>query len=242
MDVKKYNHYFDITFRDVDIAEKLTMNALVDFMQEVARNHAEILEVNYSAIEDEYYWIIMRTKMQLDVAPKVGERIRIETYIEGLDRLYSVRRFNIYNDKDEFIGYILGYYLLMSKETHRPVRLKLLEGKKELFSNVYENEKVLKLKNTIETNIRTTKRCVYSSDIDSNSHMNNAHYIRWIIDTFATKELKDNRITTLQIQYVKEILEGEETEVSRGLDSDGNMCVVGKSLDGEIHFISQISF
>lgn len=240
MDIKKYDHYFDITFRDVDISEHLTMNALVDFMQEAARKHAILLGLNYSQIDDEYYWIIMRTKMQLDTPPKVGERIRIETFIEGLDHLCSVRRFNIYNDKDEQIGYIIGYYLLMSKETHGPVRLKLLEDKKDIFGITYEKEKLQKLKNTLATNIYTTNRCAYSSDIDSNNHMNNAHYIRWIVDTFSTEELKDHRITTLRIQYVQEICEGEEVEIVRGKNTEGEDCIIGKNDDGTLHFIGKV--
>lgn len=130
----------------------------------------------------------------------------------------------------------------MSKETRGPVRLKLLEDKKEIFGITYEKEKLQKLKNVLVTNIYTTNRCAYSSDIDSNNHMNNARYIRWIVDTFSTEELKGHLITTLRIQYVQEIREGENIEVIRGLDPDGNMCVIGRNLEGKIHFTSQIGF
>lgn len=238
--MKEYNQEFILTFRDVDVTHGLTIPTLVDFMQEVACNHATELGVNYSALEDDYYWIIMRTKVQLEKVPVIGERIRIQTFIEGRDRLYSVRRFNIYNEANEFLGHILGYYLLMGKENHRPVKLKTFAGKESLFENVYMGDKVAKLNSEIVDVVRKAKRTAYSSDIDSNSHMNNAHYIRWIVDMFTMEELSQKRIEGLQIQYVKEIREGEEIEVVRGLDAEGMMCVMGKDEDENLRFVSRI--
>lgn len=235
----KYNKEFAITFRDVDITGHLTISTLVDFMQETARNHATILGLAYSDLEDDYYWIVVRTKAKLSKAPSIGETIRIETYIAGLEKLFSVRRFDIYNEEGEKLGCIIAYYLLMKKENHRPVLLKKLDGKADLFQYSYEGEALEKLNEGIEDVVSTTKRFVYSSDIDTNHHMNNAHYIRWIMDMFSVAELENKRVVSIQIQYVKEVLEGNEVELIRGAEVDGEVHVVGRSLEGVVHFISK---
>lgn len=239
--MEQYNHEFAITFRDADVSGHLTMHALIDFMQEASRNHATRLGVNYSALEDEYYWIILRTKVHLDSVPCINQTIRIETFIEGLDKLYSVRRFNIYNEENQYLGYILGYYVLMSKLNHRPVKLKNFSEKAHIFGKDYEGEMLKKLNGRLEDVVRSTTRRVYSSDIDSNNHMNNAHYIRWIVDTFATEELGNQRITQLQIQYVKEVRENQEIEVIRGRSENGEMCVIGTDQGGQVCFVSEFS-
>lgn len=235
-----YNNEVTVTYRDVDITEQLTMNALVDYMQETARCHAEILEVNYSAVRDDYYWIILRTKFQLDEPPRVGDKIRIETYIAGVERLYSVRCFNIYNEENQQVGHIIGYYMLMSKETHKPVKLQKIEGKEHIFGNKYEGEQVRKFGVELETVMGSTRRKAYSSDIDTNNHMNNAHYIRWIVDMFTTQELKEERISSIQIQYVREIHEGEEVEILKGVNAEGEICVVCRNDEGAVHFIGKV--
>lgn len=238
--MERYNQEFQIYFRDVDISGCLTMNTMVDFMQEVARNHATQLGVAYSHIGDPYYWLILRTKIQLDRAAKVGETIRIETFIEGLDGLYSVRRFNFYSKQNVMFGYIQGYYLLMNGESHRPVKLKTLEGKEALFSYRYEGARLKKLSEHIVAQEKVERRRVWSSDIDTNSHMNNAHYIRWIMDMFTVQERAKCKITSIQIQYMKEVKEGQEVELIRGTDEQGVYQVLGKSTTGEIYFISSM--
>lgn len=236
--MSKYNQEFQIYFRDVDIRGRLSFAALVDFMQETARNHALRLGINYSGPNDQYYWIVVRTKMQWNKIPRLGECIRIETYIEGLDKLYSVRRFNIYDEEGMVLGYILAYYLLMNKEDGRPVKLKLLEGKESVFCNAYQGEVLRKLKNEQISEDRVITRKAYSSDIDTNNHMNNAHYIRWIVDMFTTAELSHYHITSLQIQYVKEVRENQEIHITRGRTSAGELFVIGKNDKEEINFIS----
>lgn len=239
--MNKYNHDFEISFRDADISGELTMHALVDFMQETARNHAQELGVDYSDEADDYYWIVVRTKVQFDVHPKIGEKIRIESFIEGVEKLFSVRRFNIYGENDMPIGYIIAYYLLMNRENNRPVKLRSLEGQENLYANVYEGEKLQKLKENLENVTKVVKRQVHSSDIDTNHHMNNAHYIRWIVDMFNVQELSLIRIQSIQIQYIKEVLEGEDVILERGMDGDKNEYVVGRSKEGSIHFISLVN-
>ncbi|MFI3172403.1 MAG: thioesterase [Eubacteriales bacterium] len=238
--MEKYSQNFGVSFRDVDITGQLTINTLVDFMQEIARQHALKLGVDYSSYEDDYYWIVVRTKAKLDTAPKIGDNIRIETYIAGTERLFSVRRFDIYDEENQLLGYIIAYYLLMNKRNHRPVKLKSLEGNASMFQQPYEGEPLKKPEEELEETLNVTKRLVYSSDIDTNYHMNNAHYIRWIMDMFSTTELEKKRIVSIQIQYVKEVLEGNEIEVIRGQEAEGNVTIVGKGKDGTTHFISSV--
>ena len=234
--MKKYNKEFKINFRDTDKEGNLKINALVDFMQEIAREHATILGVNFEDENSKYYWIILRTKINIITIPKIDETIRIETYPSGVDKLFAVREFNIYNEKDEKLGDIKGYYLLMEHNKTMPVKIK---GNIEfpIFNNIYTGEKVEKL---LPTNLEirnTTMRKVYSSDIDVNGHMNNAHYVRWCLDMYDTNELYAKQIKSFQIQYVKQVMESEEVDMYRYK----NGYVIGKNGE-EISFIAKIDF
>ncbi|MFI3176595.1 MAG: thioesterase [Eubacteriales bacterium] len=225
--MEKYNREFTVAFRDVDSKDRMTYHAIVDCMQEIARNHASELGLAYEMDVHGYYWIVLRTKIQIHTFPMLGETIRMETYIEGLDKMYSARRFRIYNSEGEELGNILAYYLLMNQATQLPVRLRSLPEKEHLFANQMVSGNLRKLSLQWDCVEKTMIREAYSGDIDSNHHMNNAYYIRWITDMFSQKELDDVVITSIQIEYKKEITEGNAVTLVRGKDAKGNEMVMG---------------
>ena len=231
-DEKKHSRVFRVNFRDVDQQHQLRMSSLVDFMQETANEHAQLLGFDFTNLKGEqaYYWIISRAKMQLDDVPKWQDNIRIETYPAGTDGLFSMRCFHIYNAQDKQIGYILGNYILMDGQTHCPVRMRNLKGKLSELEWQYEGEILPKLKAPI-TQDKLDQRTVRSGDIDSNAHMNNAHYIRWSTDMLSSEELKKDCIKGIQTNYVKALIEGDTVKIIRGKDEEGNISIQGISLD-----------
>ncbi|MGL5677497.1 MAG: acyl-[acyl-carrier-protein] thioesterase [Cellulosilyticaceae bacterium] len=234
-DIKKHSKTFKINYRDVDLEGNLRMSALVDYMQEVSGEHARLLGLDYSGDdnEDRIFWIVSRAKMHLETLPKWLETIRIETYPDGIDKLFAVRRFNIYNSDEEQIGYIIGNYILLDCDTHRPVRIKNLKGPITKLDWVYEGETLPKLKGPEIVEVEDSRK-VRSSEIDLNHHMNNAHYIRWSVDMFTTEELNKRPIKSIQTNYITSLVEGDTAHIVRGLDEEGNTLIQGTSLDGSI--------
>ncbi len=232
----KHNKEFKITFRDSDSNGNLRINSLVDFMQDIAREHATVLSVNFEEAEAEYYWIILRTRINIIHTPKIDETIRIETYPSGVDKLFAVREFNIYDKNNNKLGDITGYYVLMQKNKTTPVKIK---GNPDfsVFNHEYVGEKIAKLNLSNLNVIRAIERRVFSSDIDVNGHMNNTHYVRWCFDMFDTSELRSKKIKSFQIQYVKEVLENEEVSIYR-YDED---YIIGKC-NNLISFIGKVEF
>lgn len=240
----KHSKYFTIGFRDVDQFYNLRMNALVDFMQETSNEHAGLLGLDFSDPECEgaYYWIVSRAKMHLDVLPQWKERIRLETYPDGVDKLFAVRRFDIYNESDEQIGHIIGYYILLDAKTQRPIRMRNLQGNLQRLEWAYEGEELPKLKRP-EVIEHEDRRKVRSGEIDINQHMNNAHYIRWSTDTLSSDVFREKGIQSIQTNYITSLLEDDEVKIVRGLDEDGNTLIQGTSLDESIvYWTSKIVF
>ncbi|MGL4345903.1 MAG: acyl-[acyl-carrier-protein] thioesterase [Cellulosilyticaceae bacterium] len=231
----KHNKYFEIAFRDVDQKGYLKMSALVDHMQETSNEHAALLGIDFQEAYEghPYYWIVSRAKMCLETYPKWKDKIRIETYPVGADRLFAVRRFNIYNEQDEQMGYIIGYYIVMDGKQHRPVRLKTFEGDFALFREKYEGEELPKLELATYRH-REDVRKVRSGEIDSNNHMNNAHYIRWTSDLLTCEELLEHPIRSIQTNYITSLVEGDEVKVILTRDSNYRYIAQGMDLEENI--------
>lgn len=240
--MEKYSKTFKINFRDVDNTKKLRMNSLVDYMQEIAGEHANALGLNFFGQEQEVYWIVARAKMCLEEYPMWDETIHIETYPAGVDKLFAVRRFDIYNQDNRAIGYIIGDYILMDVKTHRPVRPHQLGGKFEMLCNPYEGEVLPKLKAPVNREVEDYRKARYS-EIDVNGHMNNTHYVRWAMDMLNVEELSKRQVQSIQTNYITSILENDEVKIIRGLNESGHTIVQGMSLDEKIiYWTSEIMF
>lgn len=224
----KHSKYFTIPFRDVDEKGAIKMSALVDYMQETSNEHAGLLGIDFLEPYEgkTYYWIVSRAKMHLETYPKWKDQIRIETYPCGTDRLFAVRRFDIYNETDEQIGYIIGYYIVLDGDNHRPVRLRTFAKDFALFDTQYEGEQLPKL-TLDEMWVREDHRKVRSGEIDSNNHMNNAHYIRWTTDLFTCQELLEHPVRSIQTNYTTSLVEGDAVKVILAKDTDGNYTAQG---------------
>ncbi|MGL4362542.1 MAG: acyl-[acyl-carrier-protein] thioesterase [Cellulosilyticaceae bacterium] len=242
--ISKHSKIFTMGFRDIDLTGRLRLSSLVDFMQETSGEHAKLLGVDYAGHDntDNVFWIVSRAKMKMKTFPAINEKIRIETFPVGIEKLFAVRHFNIYNEKDEQIGFIIGYYVLLDCETHRPIRLKNLSGALAKLEKEYIGESLPKLKSNIVIE-HEDKRKVRASEIDVNNHMNNAHYIRWTMDMFSTEEQNKHPINSIQTNYITPLLEGNSARIIRGVDIDGNTIVQGTSLDGQIvYWTSCVTF
>lgn len=231
----RHSKYFTIPFRDVDQKGLMKMSALVDYMQETSNEHAGLLGIDFLEPYQgkTYYWIVSRAKMHLETYPRWQEQIRIETYPCGADRLFAVRRFEIYNAADEQIGYIIGYYIVLDGETHRPVRLRTFAKDFSLFDMQYEGEQLPKLEVEGIT-IKEDTRKVRSGEIDSNNHMNNAHYIRWTTDLFTCQELLEHPVRSIQTNYITSLVEGDSVQMVLTKDEQGNYIAQGMDLDKKI--------
>ncbi|MEF9959533.1 MAG: thioesterase [Niameybacter sp.] len=239
--IAKYSKVFKVNFRDVDFKYNISMNALVDFMQEISGEHALELGIDFTTDEDQQmYWIVSRAKMHLDRYPRWQDNIRIETYPIGIDKLFCVRRFDIFDEEDQLMGYMIGYYILMDYHTHRPLRVQKMEGIIKTLNWPYEGEALPKLKEPQEV-VKEELRKVHSGEIDINGHMNNAHYVRWATDMIDCKEYNVKCIESIQTNYTTSLVEGEEIQIIRGLDEEGNTLIQGMSLDQKtIYWTSKI--
>ena len=95
-----------VEFGEIDFKEKLTLNGIVYYMQQVAANHAIKLNFSYYKSEDKspYYWVISRVKFIMATYPKWQEHVSIETYPGGYNKLFAVRLFDLTNEKGDKIG------------------------------------------------------------------------------------------------------------------------------------------
>ncbi|ONI41116.1 hypothetical protein AN640_08265 [Candidatus Epulonipiscium fishelsonii] len=238
----KYNQEIKIEFRDVDKGLKLKINSLSEYMQEAAGNHIDILGANFSYEGNEFFWVISRSKITLNAYPNWKDRIIVETYPSGVDRLFIMRNYNIYNEQNQIIGQMIGSYLLMDKFNQKPVRpTDLSNTKLNTFIYPYKGEFLDKIKPEGDL-IREDTRHAKQNEMDINNHMNNIFHVRWSVDMFTSDELAVNPIKSIQTNYILPVKEGCELNLKLYKKDENTFYVIAYSKEEKAFWQSKIAF
>lgn len=238
----KLKEEYKVQFDAIDFTGKMTINGLCSYMQLIAANHASLLDFNYykNSETPEYYWIISKVKYVMNEYPKWEDKIAIETYPGGYKKLYAVRLFDIYNARGKKIGYIIGDYLLMDAVKMRPARIKGNTGALAFLNFPFEGESLAKLQIPEEV-LKVEKRKAYYSEMDLNEHMNNAHYIKWVVDMLPMELFRTHEISTFEINYNTSVTYGIEVNVVLSQNDRGDYVVYGNSVDDTInYFVAEV--
>lgn len=207
---EKYSEAFKIQFSETDFTLKCKLYALINKMQEVSGAHGDILGLGYEALWDhDLGWIISKYRISMKRYPKWGEIISIETWPSGIDRLFAMRSFRIYDEAQNHIGSIYSAYILVNTKTGRPQRISALPVELPVIEDDEQQEKLDKLTMPSEP-VTTLNRVVNYSDIDLNMHMNNACYVQWVEDCFSLEQHEKMQIKNIQVNFISGAKIGEE--------------------------------
>ena len=165
----KLREEYKIAFDAIDFTGRITLNGICNYMQIIAGNHASLLKFNYYKTNGlpDHYWIVSKVKYVMDAYPRWEEKIAMETYPGGYDKLYAVRLFDLFNEQGSKIGHIIGDYVLMDTNKQRPIRIKGIEGNLSCLDFPYEGEKLTKLVATGELQREDIRKARYY-EIDVN--------------------------------------------------------------------------
>lgn len=90
---------------DVDSNNRLKISSFFNYMQDAASMHAENLNVGWQALQREgLLWVLSWIKIEFENYPKFEDTVKIKTWPKGKHKLYALRDFILYNEKNEIYG------------------------------------------------------------------------------------------------------------------------------------------
>ncbi|MFO7842582.1 MAG: thioesterase [Bacteroidales bacterium] len=205
---------FRIRSYDSDQNGKLTLPALFHFLQECAWENARANDFGYEFLEENNaYWVLSRVLVQMDEYPQWRDEIEIKTWPKGVDRFFAIRDFQIYKN-GKTIGNVTSYWLIVDKDKKRPRRPDDFNFVHENFlqeSAIEQKPEKIEIDNDLA---KKEQRKVFYSDIDVNRHVNNATYVRWILDSWFSENKED--IAEFEISFLSELMLNDEFAVFAG--------------------------
>ncbi len=176
---------FTVRTFEVDSDGLARLPVVANNMQEAAGSHAAKLGLSMQSLLDmNQTWILNRFSVEMIRYPKMGEKIRIETWPMGADRLFAYRDFELFDASGNKILCARTAWLILDYIRRRPLptpeNVKALGEQNKRFADIEVASKFPKVSgeplSVIEIPVRR-------ADLDINRHVNNVKYLEMVLET-----------------------------------------------------------
>ena len=227
------NYNFLIKSYHSDQNGKLTLPALFHFLQECAWDNARLNDFGYEYLKKENaFWVLSRVLVQMDEYPEWKDEIEIKTWPKGADGFFALRDFEIYC-KGKIVGRATSSWLILDRDSKRPRKIENFNFIHENFIQEAAIERQLGKVDFSGELIELERRKVYYSDLDVNKHVNNATYVRWILDSYFSNE-SNGKISEFEINFLSELSLNDEFTIHNVVIGMESYFVVKNLKDREV--------
>ncbi|MBO6166747.1 MAG: hypothetical protein J6P13_00160 [Kiritimatiellae bacterium] len=221
-----------------------TLPTICNYLQEAASLSAEELKFsksNFAESGNNISWVLTRLRVKMSRYPRWGENVCVLTFPRGGRKITAWRDFVLYGSggSDEVIGCATSEWMIIDLSTR-----KIVPVPQRVFALANtEREPVLgtspfapKLKFPESGTACRMEFKAQNSHIDLNGHVNNSHYVEWLMEPF-----EGGMANEFEIVFRSETFAGEKVVLEVAKDDDGVSMHRVSSADGETHAIARIS-
>ena len=186
---------------------------LLRFAQAAAEAHCRELGADWETMAAKnYFWAVIRQKMEITRLPQAGETITVKTWPMPTTRVAYPRATEGFDEAGNSLFKIISIWVIMDVHS----RTMVLPGKSgvEVAGTSFGTE--LKAPGGLPAGTFQTQtlRKVTPEDLDRNGHMNNARYLDWLWDLRSQEYHKTHPLKSVTICYMSEALEGQQLQLS----------------------------
>ena len=195
---------------ETDPQGRLQVPILCKLLEEAAVGHARILGVAVETLlEHGVAWVLSRLQLKMERWPANGEEIVVETWPEAASRLFTERRFEVFDASGNRIGATSTLWLVLDLVRRRPIRLPPLVMDRlatidigNELTDFTDLEALEPLQNELAYTVRR-------SDLDLAEHVNNTSYVEWAVEAVPDEAWSTHDLAQLEIQYLSECHHGQ---------------------------------
>jgi acyl-ACP thioesterase len=201
---------FPIHTYEVDPCFRLSLPALLGFLQEAAGHNADELGFNIPQLASRNLtWMLSRLRLRLREHPGWRAVLTVETWPSGFSGLLALRDFRLRLD-GRVIGEAASAWLLLDLGRRRPVRPESAADWRGLIhpERAFAAD-VSKLPPLPADGARQVELAVRYCDLDVNLHANNLRYVEWVLESLPVELLRSSVPGELDLDFLAEAGAGE---------------------------------
>lgn len=203
---------FSIRTSEVDFRHRLTIPALVNFLQETAMHNIGAIGLPMHLLEEKNLgWVLSRLYLKIDKYPTETEQITVETCPHSFEKYYAYRDFRVYDSKNQLICTVASSWLLFDLEKRQLISIPDFIKEMVTLCTKFPPLPIPKVK------IQALQKIDYEMNfqvswhtLDLNKHTNNVYYFQWALDTLPEEILNEFSVSEFDIMFRNESLLGEK--------------------------------
>ena len=205
-------------------------------MEKITEEHLGILGMSRDSLKAEgKIWVIAWTQIHIARLPKLGEQVILRIWPGKMKAMMQVRKYAFYTADGEPLACAASIFVMMDANTRSFAAPSEILKYLPVVEVPGEPELPPMRMNFPAELGQTLSRTVAAEEIDLNGHLNNTHYLDW------ADALTEDRVpTSIWVQYVKELLEGEAVMLHYGIQDD--MLYVRGTSDNRESFLLTANF
>lgn len=231
--MNKHKKHLSVYSSETDCNKNLNVYSYLCNTQELANEHAEILNFGYDRlIQNNCAWVLSRLKTKFITTPKWRDKFSITTWHKGMQGLFSMRDFVATLDDSPDTPAILSTssWLIMDLNTRRLLRAEHVLGE-DIITSAHHEDAIEEAcgKLTFPKDMeKVSSHTVVLSDIDMNLHTNNAKYMEWSFDILPTDVTTTREVDEFQINFNKESKIGDPIDFYLAMEDENTYLIEGK--------------
>lgn len=219
-----------------------TMSSVCNWLQEAASLNAEALafsKSNFESAGENISWVLTRLKVRMSRFPKWGESVSILTFPRGGRKIVAYRDFVLSGADGREIGRATSEWMLIDLASRKVVAIPegVFAAANTVREPVFGDELFAKLRwDCREVASDALVFRARRGDIDLNGHVNNVHYIEWLLEG---RPDAAGPCGELDIVFKSETLAGEEVRVESVETEPGVFVHRVYAFDGSDHVLAR---
>lgn len=212
---KKGRYNFRIRTYECGADGFATLPTICNFLQEAASANAEALgfsKTNFASAGENISWVLTRLVVRMERYPKWEDEVTVETFPRGGRKIVAWRDFEVLDASGARLGVASSEWMLIDLATRKVVAVpeSVFAAADPADVPVLGEAPFTKFKFPPSAPAgRDLSFRAQRSHIDLNGHVNNVHYVEWMLEPCA-----DARPSAMEIAFRSETLAGDEVRVA----------------------------
>ena len=185
---------------------------------EVATEHANVLGIGYADLKEHRLgWVLARLTIEMKRYPRINETYTMSTWIEGYNRRFSDRCFEMTDADGNTVANIRSMWVAIDMETRAMADLTQVEtGRYPIVDRPcpVAKDRIPSIEKdaVVEAGTYTFRYC----DIDFNRHVNTIRYLDLVLNQRSLEFYDHNSIDRLSVSFDHECYFGETVRLLTG--------------------------
>lgn len=184
-------------------------------------------------------WILLNWKVKIIKRSKYSETLKVKTWSCGMDRLYAIRDFEVFNENNELV--VIASSKWVCCDTEKMAITKIDDDIKNAYTiepRTVFDDKIEKLKEPNEF-INSLTIEITKDMLDVNNHVHNLNYIDFA-SHILPYEIMQNA-SNIEVMYKKEITEMSNIKCLYSIENDAHIVTIKSEDEKILHAIIKLS-